>query len=141
LLPSFSEESIAFLSRLSQLALADNEASSIADLVALAYWLRKASITNVLKEGLSKAPSNALIKPLGIAFHNAPANVDTIFVYSWALSLIAGNINIMRISQTPGVQTAILIRLINTALSEFESIRNRTVILTYPHNDAASAYF
>src|SRR5229473_1854189 len=36
--------------------------------------------------------------PRGLVFHVPPANVDTIFVYSWALSALAGNRNVVRIS-------------------------------------------
>ena len=36
--------------------------------------------------------------PRGLVFHVPPANVDTIFVYSWALSALAGNPNVVRIS-------------------------------------------
>ena len=44
-----------------------------------------------------------------IAFHVTPANVDTLFVYSWVLSLLVGNANIVRLSSrsTP-VRTRIL---------------------------------
>ena len=44
------------------------------------------------------ARQDALVFPRGNVFHLPPANVDTIFVYSWAISALAGNHNVVRIS-------------------------------------------
>ncbi|MFC6804089.1 acyl-CoA reductase [Deinococcus caeni] len=36
--------------------------------------------------------------PRGLVFHVPPANVDTIFIYSWLMSVLAGNRNVIRLS-------------------------------------------
>ena len=48
--------------------------------------------------GSRRRRADALRFPRGLVFHVPPANVDTIFVYSWALSALAGNSNVVRIS-------------------------------------------
>ena len=47
--------------------------------------------------------------PRGLALHITPANVDTMFLYSFAVSLLAGNLNVVRDSATPGWTTLELI--------------------------------
>ncbi len=140
LLGSFSEDSIAFLSELSANILKSKSAASIPDLVALAFWLRKSNISKIVEDFSRRIPAKSFIKPRGVAFHSAPANVETIFVYSWALSLLAGNINILRVSQTPNATMEILIDIINSTLGNAEEIRNRVSILTYPHDDEVASF-
>ena len=43
--------------------------------------------------------SHALARPRGLVFHLPPQNVETVFLYSWALSYLAGNANIVRLPQ------------------------------------------
>jgi hypothetical protein len=44
-------------------------------------------------------PQHALARPRGLVFHLPPQNVETVFLYSWALSYLAGNANIVRLPQ------------------------------------------
>lgn len=140
LLGSFSLESITFLSELSSNILKNKVASSIPDLIALAYWLRKSNIMKIVEGFSQRIPAKSFIKPRGVAFHSAPSNVETIFVYSWALSLLAGNINILRVSQTPNATMDLLIDIINFTLQDFDEIRERISILTYPHDDEIASF-
>lgn len=73
----------------------------------------------------------------GTVFHIAPSNVDTIFVYSWFLSMLTGNKNIVRISSEAGEQLEQLIGIINDLSCEtrFTEIRERYLIIQYERND------
>ena len=42
-------------------------------------------------------PNNTLARPRGLVFHLPPQNVETVFLYSWVLSYLAGNANIVRL--------------------------------------------
>ena len=103
----FSAASQEVLSRLSTLLVGKRETPQFA---ALGYWLRHASITR-LKEGfLGRLPATQHPVARGMAFHLPPSYVDTIFVYSWALSLLAGNANIVRLPSRRSPQVDWLIR-------------------------------
>jgi hypothetical protein len=66
--------------------------------VALGFWMRPASLSRMREGFVAAIPPQQLAVPRGLAFHVTPANVDTLFVYSWALSLLVGNANIVRLS-------------------------------------------
>jgi hypothetical protein len=66
--------------------------------VALGFWMRPAAMAVMRARFEASVPPTQLTVPRGLAFHITPANVDTMFVYSWVLSLLVGNANIVRIS-------------------------------------------
>jgi len=86
--------------------------------VALGFWMRPASLARIRADFEASIPTDQLAVPRGLAFHVTPANVDTLFVYSWVLSLLVGNANIVRLSSrsTP-VRTRIL-EAVGAALDE-----------------------
>ena len=67
---------------------------------------------------ISNKNNNYVLLPLGKTFHIAPSNVDTIFVYSWLISMLMGNINVIRISSRISEQIDCLIGLIDNTLGE-----------------------
>jgi hypothetical protein len=135
LLRPFSEEALSFVQALSQSILRDYTLKRYPELVSMAYWLRRQQIQGLAHE-FQQQNSTQVRLPRGIVFHIAPANVDTIFVYSWLLSLLVGNSNIVRLSQKRNEQLALLLSRINSLLAEEEhrSIRERTLLVSYEHN-------
>lgn len=129
--PPFHEEVIAFTQALSKSMI---KVRHMPEIVALGYWLRKANIQTI-KCIWEKEHHGKIVKARGTVFHIAPSNVDTIFVYSWMLSLLAGNRNIIRISSK--VESNALLSIIIDELSrpEFKNIANRTIICTYGHDE------
>src|SRR5690606_26775726 len=111
------------------------------ELIALGFWLRKGNIAK-LQEDFLERTTNKVIKPRGVALHFAPANVDTIFVYSWVLSLLAGNSNIIRISQKENDALLKLVEIIRHCLEnhKYEQIRERLIICSYEHNDKVTEF-
>lgn len=72
-------------------------AHSDPDLSALGFWLRPAQL-NVLKSRFAKLNTQTIIRsPRGLVFHITASNVDTLFAYSWMISLLTGNNNIIRL--------------------------------------------
>ncbi len=138
----FSEVSINFLNQLSKEILSDTVTSQMPELVALAYFLRKSNIINITENFKKTIPDTEVSVPLGICFQIAPSNVDTIFMYSWAFSLLAGNSNIIRITQNVGEQLSSLLSIINRVINnpDIEDIRARNIILSYSYDDNINAY-
>lgn len=93
-------------------------------LIALGFWLRQANLKRIaMSSGVDNHGSNSEKTwsrncARGIAFHLPPANVDTLFVYTWALSLLAGNTNIVRLPTTMNPTGTWLISTIYKILEE-----------------------
>lgn len=135
-LPCFDPETVAFGAALSARLFAEPEARDFADLATLAFWLRPAS-TAVLRqhfEGLGRR------QPRGTAFHIAPSNVETLFVYSWWLSVLAGNATVVRVSERGGARTELLLRLLEELLAEprFARLRRASAFIRYARDEATS---
>ncbi|MBB4823659.1 hypothetical protein HNO89_000879 [Sporosarcina luteola] len=111
------------------------------EVVALGYWLRKAHI-HQMREAWLEETKNRFVKSRGTVFHLAPSNVDTIFIYSWMLSLLAGNRNIIRVSGKEKLQTNALLSAIIDVLQDaaHTMIAERTIILTYDHDEQVTAF-
>ena len=92
------------------------------ELASLGFFLRRGEIGRALRR-VADEPGQ-LRFPRGLVFHVPPANVDTIFVYSWALSALAGNPNIVRVSpRSAGAATAVLEAMNETLTDAHAAIR------------------
>ena len=143
LLPAFSDPTIAFLDALSQTIFALTKVLDDPDLVALAYWLRRSNISSYVRDFKATVSEYELVVPRGTAFHVAPANVETIFLYSWAVSLLAGNRNVVRLPQGISPRLITLLDSIRGLLDDpkWSEINKRNVILSYPRDDEFNRFF
>ena len=80
------------------------------ELISLAFWFNRLNIKQSIE-------NNIICVPRGIVFHLAPSNVDSIFIYSWFISLLCGNSNIIRISSKKSEQVDIILSIINSLFS------------------------
>lgn len=141
----FDENTVTFLNIISLKILKNAELRSLPAFVALAYWLRKANIETLRDSAYEFIGNNQTIirQPVGVVFHVCPSNVDTIFLYSLAISLLAGNKNVLRVST----------RMESNALNILFSIINHTIqttdgiifipyitVVAYGHNEAINSY-
>jgi len=110
------------------------------EIVALGYWMRKANIIS-LQERWQQDTAGRVIKAKGTIFHIAPSNVDTIFIYSWLLSLLAGNRNIIRLSRKEQPQQHLIMQALLSALEDpaYSELAKRNTLLTYDHDDHKTA--
>ncbi|SAL13079.1 Acyl-CoA reductase (LuxC) [Caballeronia udeis] len=77
--------------------------------------------------------------PQGLVFHIAPGNADTVFVYSWALSALAGNRNVVRVSDRGGEATEAVLAALAQSLDEADPVVAKTQrIVSYDHRDEAA---
>lgn len=140
----FDERTILFFDTLSKKIISDVSVNRLPEMVALAFWIRKANLNKIKGENsfLFTQP-NVLVSPLGKVFHICPANVDTMFIYSLVVSVLMGNKNILRISERMDApQVQVLFQLLNELLaqSEFGLFRSYINLISYSHDDAISTY-
>ncbi len=132
----FDERVMNFVSKLSQKILTSPSIRDFPEMAALGHWFRKASLLNMARN-CYKSNNGKVQVGRGLAFHLAPSNVDSVFMYSWLISLLAGNTNLVRVSQKAGPQQAFLTEILQEMAqrSEHTEVSNRFVLLTYPHDD------
>ncbi|GAA3861301.1 acyl-CoA reductase [Saccharothrix violaceirubra] len=130
---------VEFLVRFARKLLAPAVARRYPELASLGFFLRRGEITKALAR-LETGSADVLRFPRGLVFHVPPANVDTIFVYSWALSALAGNPNVVRISSRSAGAASTVIDALNEALAEADPVIARTQrMVTYGRDDAVTA--
>lgn len=122
---------IAFLQEMSTRIMRSHTCREHAELVALAFWLREASTRQMLD-----SYQNSNFKALGTVVHFTPANVDTMFIYSWVCSLLAGNKNVVRVSSRSGEVQAEILAVLNEVFAkpEYRDIAERNVFIQYQHD-------
>lgn len=142
ILKPFEDKAIDFISELSKEILKNNSLKAFPELISMAFWMRKSNILSLKKEFINNKKERIWIAR-GTVFHVAPSNVDTIFIYSWFLSLLVGNKNIIRVSQSENEQLDVLLKLIDdlSSKNKFQEIKNRFLILTYEHNQDTTEFF
>lgn len=141
-LEPFNEVVIEFVDAFSKLLLTDARFKSFPEIVALGFWMRKASIQKVKNDFLNRNASKLKVCR-GLVFHIAPSNVDTIFIYSLIISVLLGNRNIIRVSGKESIQKDLIVGSLNTLFSRdaFTEIKNTIALVGYEHNSDVNAYF
>ncbi|MCE5317873.1 MAG: hypothetical protein LLG04_11035 [Parachlamydia sp.] len=137
----FEEVLKSFCERLSQILFAEADPRQYPEIVALAFWLRKSHIETLEERFRSLENTSQILVPRGLAFHIAPANVETLFVYSWILSLLVGNSNVVRLPSRESPATSLLFGILKRLLNEkaFETISKSTLLLFYGHEEDVTA--
>jgi len=133
----FDSRAVEFVKRFSQKLLTTAGIRQHPELAALGHWFRGANL-HQLAQKYPNDTGDSLVLGRGLAFHVAPSNVDSVFMYSWLLSLLAGNVNVVRLSQRASEAQTFLITVLAQTLAEEVGVpvRGRIVLLTYPHDDA-----
>ena len=129
----------SFVTHLSKRLMKDKRFTSIAELVALGFWLRESHLQR--KIALTGVVTDA-VEPIGTVSHFTPANVDTMFVYSWVASMLMGNKNIIRVASHDSMSKRLLLELINElyALEEYAELAQRNVFVSYDKASDLSAW-
>ena len=132
----FDERVVNFIGRFSQKILTSTKVRDFPELAALGHWFRKARLVELARSYSNPVKGRVQIGR-GLAFHLAPSNVDSVFMYSWLISLLAGNTNVVRMSQKRGPQQEFLIAILEevSRIPNLEEVAARFVLLTYPYNN------
>jgi hypothetical protein len=134
----FDDARVAALGALSQAMLRDSVLRADAACVALAYWLRPANLHRLKNQFTQRQASDSMRVPVGRVLHFAPANVETLFVYSWALSFVCGNANIVRVSSRVSDDDLVMriARVINDVMRDQPALRDTNLFVSYAHDRA-----
>lgn len=139
--PPGADSLLALGQALSQAVLADAALAGSAEAVALAFTLRKSSAWAALERLWATVPPDCLAVPRGRCLIFAPANVDTMFLHSWWLALLAGNRVLVRLPSVRPPLVAHLLRLTAAVLAApaFAGLRDDSLFIGYDHDDAITA--
>jgi len=138
--PPFAPETLAFCGELASALSRSPEARGSGELQALAFWIRRAELQRLRDQFDALRTERTRLVPRGLVFHLPPSNVDTMFAYSWVLSLLVGNRNVVRLSERRSRQSAAICAIVARLLQarEFETVRRTTAIVTYGHDTAVT---
>jgi Acyl-CoA reductase (LuxC) len=109
--------------------------------VAVAFWLRPANLVRIIEAYRRSIAVELELVPAGFVFHIAPANVDTMFLYSWALAYIAGNASVVRLSTERSRTIAGLLECIEACMHAAPTEWVGNAFVTYAHDDRITAVF
>lgn len=131
-LPPFSPLVMDFLQALSKELQTRSLAHTDMTWAALGFWLRRAHVKQMAQE-VSHLGGRL---GRGLVFHIAPTNMPAMFAYSLAISMLAGNGNIVRISPRQAASVQPICDCIETVWSrnEFSSLRDMNALITYDHD-------
>ncbi|MBS3914082.1 MAG: hypothetical protein KG003_06255 [Bacteroidetes bacterium] len=140
----FDEKVLEFFEAISKKLMQHPDLGKIPEIVALAFWLRKGNLNQIVKEHQYLLESKRYkVYPLGTVFHICPANVDTMFLYSLAISLLNGNKNILRVSnKLKDSYVWILFDVINEILQDnFSFLKSHIRIISYERDTEINTFF
>ena len=133
----FAEEVIEELDTLSKALMKDSASRQFPDVVTFAFFCRRGNVMK-LREQYQSLISNFKCQirlGKGLIFHIAPSNVPVNFAYSVVAGLLAGNTNVVRVSQKQFPQVDIIVK----HMREIEM--KRLAVVRYPHESNANEVF
>jgi Acyl-CoA reductase (LuxC). len=136
----FATQSIEFCEALSRELLDVRGKHRYAQVAALGYWLRPASLARARAAFLRLEDERTILVPRGRVVHVTPANVDTMFAYSWILALLVGNSNVVRITSRVTDPARQVLEATSRLLDApaFEDLGRRNHLVLTGHDDQVS---
>ena len=129
----FDSTLVKFVNDFAKSILLDRDARAYPELIVLANFFKASNIAKLRTE----IEGRGICMARGLVFHMAPSNVDSVFLYSSLLSLLCGNVNLIRISRGAGDQVKFIISKLTTLLAqEHSALADRFFVLTYDHDDS-----
>lgn len=139
----FDDLGMAFVAHMSRALLTDKAFRSHPELIAMAHWFRAANLPHLREQllGASGVRTASAFLRRGVVFHIAPSNVDSVFIYSWLLSLLCGNVNIARVSRRRTDQMQAFFEHVHHVLSlpEYGALKQSNWVLSYDHDPLITA--
>ena len=131
-LPVFSDEAVGYLDGLSKRLLKLPEAKGFPDIITFAFWCRRANVLSMKKAYEDEVGRLGR----GVAFHIAPSNVPINFAYSLAAGLLAGNVNVVRLSSKEFEQIDIVCNVITDMNNQgdFKRVADMVYLVKYSHS-------
>jgi len=135
-LPPFSMEAVAFLTAWSKRLLSRQDVRDLPDVASFGFWCRPANLARLHRQ-LNLEP---LRIGRGVALHIAPSNVPVNFAFSYAIGLLAGTVNIVRVPESLPVQAYLLCEIAKDLLAQSEHalIASMNTLISYTRNDTVT---
>jgi len=95
----FAAERVDLIAGVAETLLGPRQPTVSGPAAHFAFWTRRAALAKIAANFAARVPQNTLARPRGLVFHLPPQNVETVFLYSWALAYLTGNANIVRLPQ------------------------------------------
>ena len=127
----FAEEVIEELNALSQALMRDPASRQYPDVVTFGFFCRRGNLLKLKEQYCSEVVRLGR----GMVFHIAPSNVPVNFAYSMVAGLLAGNTNVVRVSQKQFPQVDIIVKHMRAIGM------HRVAVVRYPHESNANAIF
>lgn len=134
----FAHEVVEYLNALSTSLLKDRRSRNYPDVVTFAFFCRRA---NILANKQKYIHEEVLRIGRGVVFHVAPSNVPINFAYSMVAGMLAGNLNIVRVSSKIFPQVDLVIEHINQLSDEYPIISKTLAIIRYDRTSDATSFF
>jgi hypothetical protein len=114
-----------------------------------AAFLRSSNLDHLVRREVPRAdafdafvsiePRKSLrVLPQGVACHWIAGNVPLLGLFSWALSAVAGNINVIRTSSRAGDFMTPILQLLARLSAEGRALADDTLVLSFAREDEAS---
>ena len=127
----FAEDVVDTLDALSKALMHEQQSRLYPDVMTFAFFCRRGNLMKLREQYASSY--NRLGR--GTIFHIAPSNVPVNFAYSVVAGLLAGNTNVVRVSQKQFPQVDIIVK----HMREIEM--KRLAVVRYPHESNANEVF
>ena len=136
--PTWDERTIEFLNQFSKNIMKDPKSHMFEDVISYAFWIRNASLRQI-KDHYYSGKDQKIGR--GVAFHIAPSNVPINFAVSFTSCLLAGNINIVRLSNKDFEQVGIIVSALKKTFSEgFDDFERYLILIKYEHDEEITQY-
>jgi hypothetical protein len=132
--PPFSPERIAVITELSDSLRANPQLRDRPSLAYFAHWTRGTALRALATRFETTAVPGTLSAPRGIVLHLPPRNVETMLLFSWVVSYLAGNANVVRLPTEQSGAVMEAVELVAKHLSAVEGCAE--VFVCYPAEDA-----
>ena len=127
----FADEVIEELDALSKALMKDPASRQYPDVVTFAFFCRRGNLLKLREQYATLA----IRLGWGLIFHIAPSNVPVNFAYSVVAGLLAGNTNVVRVSQKQFPQVDIIVKHMRA------TNMHRVAVVRYPHESNANEVF
>ena len=107
----FAAERVDLIAGVAETLLGPRRSAVSGPAAHFAFWTRRAALTKLAASFAARVPINTLARPRGLVFHLPPQNVETVFLYSWVLSYLSGNANIVRLPHEISVRMRAIVDL------------------------------
>ena len=136
--PTWDEHTIEFMGEFSRNLLKDPRTRGFVDVTSYAFWIRNASLRQIKEHYYPHVESKV---GRGMAFHIAPSNVPINFAVSFTSSLLAGNINVVRVSNKQFEQVGIVVDALKKTFAEgYPDMEQYLIIIRYEHDEEITQY-